>query len=216
MDYERIRTFINSYNDDETGLLGKVYSEALLSDIPVIRKENISLIRLLIAMTDPERILEVGTAIGFSAMVMSEAAPDAEIITIELSPGSARKAEENTSEYKNISVIEGDAAEVLEEMTESEDVRLFDLIFIDAAKAQYHVYFDLARKLSHPGTVIVCDNIFCGGNVLESHFLVEKRDRTIHDRMRRFLLDITKDPGLTSSILSVGDGMTVSVVKRTD
>ena len=107
-----------------------------------------------------------------------------------------------------INIIEGDAEETMKSLDGQ-----YDLIFIDAAKAQYAVYMEEAIRLSHPGTVIICDNILGEGLVLESHFLVEKRDRTIHDRMRTFLEKIKEDERIDTSILSIGDGMTVSIVK---
>ena len=113
------------------------------------------------------------------------------------------------SGYKNIHILEGDAAETLRGIENKE----YDFVFIDAAKAQYKIYMEEAIRLSHPGTVIITDNILADGDVLESHFLVEKRDRTIHDRMREYLYMIKNDDRLETAILSVADGIAVSVVK---
>ncbi len=112
----------------------------------------------------------------------------------------------------NITIHQGDAAKLLSEVQH----KTYDLVFIDAAKAQYKNYLKEAIRLSHPGTVIITDNILTDGEVLESHFLVEKRDRTIHDRMREYVYSIKNDDRLDTAILSVADGVAVSVVRKKD
>ncbi len=224
MDYERIRIFINSYNKDDTGLLGEIHSEALSASVPIIRDETREFLRTLIAMKRPEKILEIGTAVGYSAIVMAEAmkeyaAPSEKdgsdeavnIISIEIDEDTAEVARKNIADMgltDVIRVLTGDAAEILKNIEGS-----FDMIFIDAAKAQYQNYLDLSMQYVHSGSTIICDNILMGGEVLESHFHVEKRDRTIHDKMRKFLRDLKNDDRFVTSIVAVGDGMTVSVVR---
>ena len=217
MDYDRIRTFINSYNRDDAGLLGEIHSEALSSCVPIIRDETREFLKLIIAMQKPEHILELGTAVGYSAIIMAEAmrmySGHAAVTTAELEHDTAEKARKNIagmglSDY--IRVIEGDAAKILE--SDELSGENFDMVFIDAAKSQYQNYLDGVLKYVHKGSVIVCDNILMGGEVLDSHFHVEKRDRTIHDKMRKFLYNLKNDPRFVTSIVAIGDGMTVSYV----
>ena len=240
-DFSRINSFLESYIEDDAGYLQDIYDDARKRGIPVIRKNTRELLKLLILISRPEKILEVGTAVGYSALFMREAASaagiKAKIVTLELDPDRAAEAGRNFEDHSEsksiaaadceasdaadgkscgeaggIKLLQGDAYLVMKEMTVSE-YGTFDMIFIDAAKAQYKNYMDEAVRLSRKGSIIVCDNIFLDGEILESHFLVEKRDRTVHDRMREFLRDIKNDERLETVLLSVGDGMSVSVVR---
>ena len=211
MDYNRIRDFILSYCHDDEGILSEMYTYAQENDVPIIRREARDFLKTLLAILKPDRILEIGTAIGYSAIVMAEAANGSVIDTCELDSERIEEARgfiKRAGMESRIIIHEGDAVESLEKMVGSK----YDLVFIDAAKAQYGVYMDLVLPLCNEGAVIVCDNILADGDVLESHFLVEKRDRTIHDRMRDFLYSIKNDNRLETAILSVADGMAVSVV----
>ena len=208
-DMTRVRSFILSHYGDEEPWLQELYNDAVGRDIPVIRQDTKELLRLLLSMHKPQKILEIGTAVGFSALFMAECCPDAEIVTMELDPERAEEARGHFREKGagRIRLIEGDAAKLLPELSER-----FDFFFVDAAKAQYIVYLPEILKLSAPGAVILSDNVLQEGNVLESHFQVEKRDRTIHDRMREYLRTLTHTPGLTTCILDVGDGVAVTQV----
>jgi len=208
-DFERIRSFILSRYMDEEGELQELYESAVSRGIPVIRRDTVKLLRLLLEMNKPKRILEIGTAVGYSALLMTSCLPDVEIVTMELDHERAEEAGANFKKMKchHIRLLEGDAAKLLPELDGT-----FDLIFVDAAKAQYIMYLPEMLRLSRAGTVILSDNVLQEGNILESHFLVEKRDRTIHDRMREYLDALTHSEGLVTSILPVGDGVAVSCV----
>ena len=188
MDYERIRDFIISYSQDDVGVLGEIYTEAVADGVPIIRRETRDFLKTILIMNRPKEILEVGTAVAYSTLVMAD--------TLKRIYKTSDKTLDKTSDItlKNI------------------DGKKYDFIFIDAAKAQYDIYLEEAIRLSHTGTVILSDNILADGEILESHFLVEKRDRTIHDRMRAFLYKIKNDDRLETAILSVADGVAVSVV----
>ena len=225
MDYNRIRSFINSYSYDDAGFLGEIYQKALEAEVPVIRRDTAEFLKVLIKMIHPHSILEVGTAVGYSSLLMAKTLDelysqdsysgdnDWHIDTCEMSEDRIAEAESNLSQMgyaDRISILEGDAAETLKKLGAENK---YDFVFIDAAKAQYMIYLDEAIRLSHEGTVIVSDNILADGDILESHFLVEKRDRTIHDRMREYLYRLKNDDKLDTAILSVGDGIAVSVCK---
>ena len=215
-DYARIRSFINSFNkDDENEILAEIYYNAKRHGVPVIREDMKELIRLLLLINKPKKILEVGTAVGYSASFMVDVLKkDVSIDTLELDHERVLVAKDNIKRLEfedNINIIEGDAEKSLKNLSKS-DINIYDMIFIDAAKGQYMIYLDEALKMSKPGTIIISDNILEDGKIIESHFLVEKREITIHDRIRQYLYRLKNDERLATDILSVGDGAAVSLV----
>lgn len=206
---ERLVTYINSLDTGNTKVLDEIEQEALDSFVPIIRKEMQSFLKLLLTMKRPMRILEVGTAVGFSAILMAEFNPvECEIVTIENYEKRIPIARNNfvrAGKEEQITLLEGDAAEVLKTITEP-----FDFIFMDAAKGQYiHFMPDIMRLLKVGGT-LVSDNVLQDGDIIESHFVVTRRNRTIYKRMREYLYELTHNPLLRTAILPVGDGVTVS------
>lgn len=207
---ERMVAFINSFDKGNTPFLDKVEREALEAEVPIIRRETQSLIKFLLAASRPGRILEVGTAVGFSALLMSEYGPEGcHITTIEKYGKRIPVARENfarAGREGQITLLEGDAAEVLKELQGA-----YQLIFMDAAKGQYiHFLPDILRLLPRGG-LLLSDNVLQGGDVLESRFAVTRRNRTIHARMREYLYELTHHPQLETCILPVGDGAALSV-----
>ena len=218
MDFDRIRTFIMAYGYETSDKLEKIYEEAVEHEVPVIRPDARDLIRFLLTVKKPARILEIGTAVGYSALFMAEVQRkngiEPDIITMELDDDRYQTACANVKSIgeNGITLLKGDAAGLLEDMC-IENTDSFDFVFIDAAKAQYPVYFEKVMKLINPGGFIVTDNILESGKVLESHFLVEKRDRTIHDKLREYLDKLRNDERLETVLLPTGDGVAVSMVK---
>ena len=209
---ERIVTFINSLDTENSRILEDIEKEALSADVPIIRREMQSFLKVLLLMQKPARILEVGTAVGFSALLMSEYAPEVcRITTIENYEKRIPIARENfkrAGKEEEITLIEGDAADVLRDL-EGE----FDLIFMDAAKGQYIHYLPDVMRLLAEGGCLVSDNVMQDGDVIESRFAVERRNRTIHARMREYLYELKHRNDLVTSILPLGDGVAVSVKK---
>ena len=210
---ERMLTFIDSMNSPNTPFLDEIEAEALAADVPIIRRSTAQLLKFLLAAARPLRILEVGTAVGFSALLMSEYAPaDCHITTIEKYEKRIPVARENfrrAGREEQITLLEGDAARILGELTGS-----YDLIFMDAAKGQYiHFLPDVIRLLDEGG-LLLSDNVLQDGDVIESRFAVTRRNRTIHSRMRDYLYELTHNPVLQTVILPVGDGVTLSVKNR--
>ena len=206
---ERLVTYINSLDSGNTAILDTIEKEALDSYVPIIRKEMQSFLKLLLAMQKPKRILEVGTAVGFSAILMAEYNPyPSEIVTIENYEKRIPIARENfirAKKEQQITLIEGDATEVLKTLEEP-----FDMIFMDAAKGQYINFMpDILRLLKKDG-VLVSDNVLQDGDIIESHFVVTRRNRTIHKRMREYLYELTHRDDLVTAVLPIGDGITVS------
>lgn len=207
---ERIVTFINSLDTKNSEILETVEKEALASSVPIIRREMQSFLKTLLLIKKPMRILEVGTAVGFSALLMSEYAPEGcRITTIENYEKRIPIARENfrrAGKEEQIALIEGDAAEVMKKLEGP-----FDFIFMDAAKGQYIHYLPEALRLLPEGGVLVSDNVMQDGDVIESRFAVERRNRTIHARMREYLYELKHNDALVTSIIPLGDGVAVSV-----
>ena len=209
---ERLVTFINSFDSGNTEMLDCIEKEAIETYVPIIRKEMQSFLKMLLAIRKPVRILEVGTAIGFSAILMAEYNPtDCHITTIENYEKRIPIARENfkrAGKEEQITLLEGDAAEVLKTIDEP-----FDFIFMDAAKGQYiHFMPEVLRLLKKDG-ILVSDNVLQDGDIIESRYVVTRRNRTIHKRMRDYLYQLTHHEDLVTSILPIGDGITVSVRK---
>ena len=209
---ERLVTFINSFDCGNTEILDQIEKEAIETYVPIIRKEMQTFLKTLLAIKRPARILEVGTAIGFSAILMAEYNPaECQITTIENYEKRIPIARENfirAGKEAQITLLEGDAAEVLKELDEP-----FDFIFMDAAKGQYiHFMPEVLRLLGKDG-ILVSDNVMQDGDIIESRYVVTRRNRTIHKRMRDYLYQLTHHEELMTSILPIGDGITLSVRK---
>lgn len=210
---ERMVTFINSLDTENSELLEAIEKEALDTYVPIIRKEMQSFLKVLLAIQKPMRILEVGTAVGFSALLMSEYAPaGCKITTIEKYEKRIPIALENfkrAGKEDVIRLIPGDALEVMKELEGP-----YDLIFMDAAKGQYITYFPEVMRLLGDSGVLVSDNVLQDGDIIESRFAVERRNRTIHGRMREYLYELKHNSQLLTSILPLGDGVALSTKVR--
>lgn len=207
---ERTTAYINSLDMGSTKLLNQIEEEAGRDCVPIIRRETQSFLKTLLTAKQPRAILEVGTAVGFSALLMCEYAhPKAHVTTIEKYEKRIPIARENfkrAGREKQITLLAGDAAEYLQKMTGP-----FDFIFMDAAKGQYIHFLPDVLRLLEPGGLLVSDNVLQDGDLIESRFAVERRNRTIHSRMREYLYELKHNPQLVTSILPLGDGVTLSV-----
>ncbi len=207
---ERTVTFINSMELPEDPLLEEIEKEALESFVPIIRTETKSLLKVLLTLAKPARILEVGTAVGYSALIMAAYAPEGcRITTIENYKKRIPIARANfarAGKESGITLIEGDALEVMKGLAGP-----YDFIFMDAAKGQYIHYLPETMRLLSSGGLLVSDNVLQDGDVINSRFAVERRNRTIHSRMREYLFELKRREDLQTTILPVGDGVAVSV-----
>lgn len=210
---ERMRTYINSLDMGNTPFLENLEKEALEGRVPIIRKEMQSFLKMMLAAIRPGKILEVGTAVGFSTLLMCEYGPaDVSITTIENYEKRIPIARENfrkAGRESQIQLLEGEAGEILAGLTGQ-----YDLIFMDAAKGQYINWLPDVLRLMHKGSILISDNVLQEGDIIESHYLVERRNRTIYKRMREYLYELKHNPLLETSILPVGDGAAVSVKKE--
>lgn len=209
---ERMVSFINSFATPNSGFLDELEKYSLETNVPIVRKEMQSLMKFLLASGKPSSILEVGTAIGFSAVLMAENTPDeTRITTIEKYEKRIPMAKENfaASGYAHrITLLEGDATEILKGLDGT-----YDFIFMDAAKGQYINFFPEIMRLLKKGGILLSDNVMQDGDILESRYAVERRNRTIYARMRDYLYELTHNSELETVILPLGDGVTISVRK---
>ena len=213
----RWEVFLDSLLMEEDPFFLELRKSCEADGIPVIRRETEYFLKWLLAQMRPDRILEIGTAYGYSSIYMASHLPkDAKIVSIEKRASSVQRARENIAKAQfsdRVLVIEGDAATVLSQK-EGSDLLLakdsFSMIFLDGPKAQYGAMLPELLSLLSPGGVLVSDNILQEGRLMESRFAVERRDRTIHKRMREYVYVITHCEGLTTDILPIGDGLAVS------
>ncbi|MBZ4669282.1 MAG: putative O-methyltransferase [Defluviitaleaceae bacterium] len=206
INYDYINTFIRDMIPEKEGILGEIEREAMVSDLPIIQKEVASLISVLLSIKKPKKILEIGTAVGYSSILMSNyLQPQGEIITIERYDIMQRAAKENfkKANLENIiTMIEKDAEEVLPTLEGP-----FDVIFMDAAKGQYNTFLPHCIRLLKDDGLLIADNVLHKGMIARLRYDVPRRQRTIHKRMRNFLWEIMHNPQLDSCILPMGDGV---------
>lgn len=210
MDQKRITDYIHSLDPGHGELCDRIAREARAGFVPIIRQETAVFLQTLVAAVRPARILEVGTAVGYSALLMAQSMPEgAHITTIEKYEPRIPLAREHfrlAGMEDSITLIEGDADKVLEQLSGT-----FDFIFMDAAKGQYIHWLPRIFKLLAPGGLLVTDNVLQDGDIVESRFAVERRNRTIHARMREYLFTLTHMEELKTSIVPIGDGVALSV-----
>lgn len=207
---ERIAAYINSLASDDNELCERIAHEAVCAHVPIVRRETASLLKTMVILKQPRRILEVGTAVGYSALLMAQVMPeDAHITTIESygkRAASAREHFELAGLADRITLLFGDAGEILGTLDGP-----YDFIFMDAAKGQYLNWLPDILRILTPGGLLMSDNVLQGGDIVESRYAVERRNRTIHARMREYLYELTHKEELTTSIIPIGDGVALSV-----
>lgn len=212
-DFERATDYIRSLELPGSALSEEIQKDALAGDVPIIRPETASFLLFLISLKKPLSILEVGTAVGYSAIRMSEVMPaGATITTIEKYPPRIEEAKRNFARAPrgcDITLLEGDAADILKTLDKP-----YDLIFMDAAKGQYIHFMPEVMRLLAPGGILVSDNVLQDGDIFESRYGIKRRNHTIHNRMREYLYALTHDEAFDTVILETGDGMAISVKKE--
>ena len=210
---ERMAAYIHSLDSGNGELLDALERKALSDEVPIIRPDMQSFLKVLLSVHRPERILEVGTAVGFSAILMAQNTDDTcQITTIEKYEKRIPEARENfrlAGLGNRITLLEGDALEVMGRLSEP-----YDMVFMDAAKGQYIHFLPEALRLLRTGGILVSDNVLQDGDIIESHYAVERRNRTIYKRMREYLYVLKHTQGLLTSIVQVGDGAAVTVKQQ--
>ena len=206
--------YINSLDTGNGPFLDELEREALAGEVPIIRQDMQSFLKVLLEIQRPGKILEVGTAVGFSALLMAfNTGEDCTITTIEKYEKRIPQARENfvrAGMDHRITLLEGDALEVMRTLDGP-----YDMVFMDAAKGQYPVFLPEALRLLRQGGILVSDNVLQDGDIIESHYAVERRNRTIYRRMREYLYVLKHTEGLLTAVLPVGDGVAITV-KQSD
>lgn len=208
----RLTAYLHSLDTGNGALCDAIEKEAIKARVPILKRETAALLKTMVLLKRPERILEVGTAVGYSALIMAQVMPaTAHITTIEKYEKRIPEAKKNFSRAgmeQRITLLEGDAGELLAGLSGS-----FDFIFMDAAKGQYFNWLPHLMRLLEPGGLLVSDNVLQEGTIIESRYAVERRERTIHERMREYLYALTHHEELETAVLTVGDGVALSVRK---
>lgn len=209
---ERIVTYIHSLERDNSDLCMEIEEYARKTNVPIIRKEMESFLRVMLAIKQPKKVLELGTAIGYSAILMSECLLEGSTITTienyEKRLPIARENIKKAGKEDVINLIEGDVMEIIPTLD-----REYDFVFMDFAKAQYINLLPMLLKVMKKGAVLIADNVLQEGELIESRYGIERRNRTIHSRMREYMYTVKNMPELETTIVPIGDGITLSILK---
>lgn len=203
---ETMNTFLRTIQPMYDGVLGEIQREANAANVPIVPLETARLISVLLTMKRPKHILEIGTAVGFSAGLMSRyLQPGGTVTTIDRFEVMLKDARPNIKRMgleDTITILEGDAADILPTLEGP-----YDVIFLDAAKGQYSSFLPHCLRLMPVGGILIVDDVLQGGTIAQTRYSVPRRQRTIHKRLRTFLWDITHNEALETSIIPIGDGM---------
>ena len=213
---EEINLYLRTVQPMYDGILGEIQKQSIENQVPIIPNETARLLSVLLSLKKPKKILEIGTAVGFSAGLMSRYLQEGgKITTIDRFEVMLKDARENIKKMQlqdTIEIIQADAADVLPTLKEE-----YDVIFLDAAKGQYGSFLPHCLRLLPIGGLLIVDDVLQGGSIAKTRFSVPRRQRTIHKRMRNFLWDISHHPSLESCILPVGDGVALCYkIKQTE
>ena len=215
---ERLSEYIKALECDLPEYLDELEQRALADEVPIIRKEAQSLLRFLLCLLKPEKILEVGCAVGFSSAFMSEYMPvNCTITTIEKVEMRIKEAKKNLAAIPRadkVTLLCGDANEVLKELADKGES--YPFIFMDAAKGQYMNFLPHLMRLLPEGGILITDNVLQEGTIVESKYTIPRRERTIHMRMREYVYTLKHMEELETVVLPVGDGVTLSVKKKVE
>ncbi len=189
-----------------TGSLGDLEDLAHENGVPVIPHETVVFLQFLLKQKQPKNVLEIGTAIGFSASLMAESlGKDAKITTIDRFPVMIEKAKKNFAKLgleDQVTLLEGEAADLLSNLEGP-----YDFIFMDSAKSKYITFLPECLRLLSDDGVLMVDDIFQAGTVLQPIEEIPRKNRAIHRKLNEFLEVVTKSPELTSTLLPLGDGV---------
>jgi predicted O-methyltransferase YrrM len=205
--FEDVESYLRGLIPNSNPYLAQMEDYAREYNVPIIQKEGARLLNLLVKLHQPQRILEIGTAIGYSTAWLAEALNESgQVVTIEIDEERAKVAEANLKALNynhNVEIKVGDARDIIPTLEES-----FDFVFLDAAKGQYLNYFQSTLPLLKPGGIIVADNVLFRGMVAGVE--VPKRYKTLVKGLRQFLADLYENPQFDTTLLPIGDGISIS------
>ena len=209
-----VTDYINGFYTPLTDELGKLRVDSEEKNVPIILKETESFLKTFLGVIKPARILEIGCAVGYSAMFFAQLT-GAEVYTIEKNSEMVETAVKNIESLgyaEKINVFEGDGEEIAE-LLKKEGTKPFDVVFIDAAKSHSQRFFDACLPLCGPDTMIIADNVLFKGRIADDKYDPDGKYKTNIRRMREFIAYIMNKPSLDSSILAVGDGLSITRFK---
>ncbi len=208
---EYIDNYINSLISEENEKLDEFRKQCEERGLPIIHKEVGQFIKLVINQLNAKNIIEVGTNVGYSSIFMSFSMNNrGKVVTMERSEKFYQEALNNIKSYNlenNIKVHFGDASEILDQIEGT-----YDIAFIDAAKSYYKVFFDKCSKKMKSGGIILSDNVLYQG-MIASDELVVRRKKTLVRNLRNYLEYISNDDRYITSVLPLGDGLAVTLIK---
>ena len=208
-----ISKYIRVLQPPYEGVLFEIQEEAIDNDVPIVPHEVARFLSVILTMKKPKRILEIGTAVGFSASLMSKYLDDGGHITTidryDIMLADAKKNIARMGIEDKVTILEGDANDILPTLEGP-----YDVIFMDAGKGQYMNFLPHCLRLMPVGGILIADDILQGGYIAKSRYAVERRQRTIHKRLRNFLWEITHNPILETCLLPVGDGIALCYKKE--
>ena len=191
---DTMNAYLRSVQPMYDGVLGEIQKEAIAAEVPIVPPEVARLLSVLLTMQKPKNILEIGTAVAFSAGLMLK---------------DARVNIKRMGLEDKIKILEGDAADILPTLEGP-----YDVIFMDAAKGQYQAFLPHCLRLLPIGGLLIVDDVLQGGTIAQTRFSVPRRQRTIHKRLRNFLWEITHHDALETSIIPIGDGVALCYKKK--
>ncbi len=210
--YDYISHFLQAIEPEEDEVVSAIRRYAVKQHVPIIKSEVKQLLEVLLIIKKPKRILEIGTAIAYSSIIMSRYLDDnGTMTTIERSDKMVLEARKNIKMAKKedvITLLHGNAEEHLKILVDHKET--YDVIFMDAAKGQYLAFLPFCLKLLKVGGLLISDNVLQNGLIAKSRYSVPRRQRTIHKRMRQFLWELNHHSQLKTSILPISDGLTIS------
>ncbi len=210
----KVIDFLNGYYRPINKTMGDFRKTAEEAGVPILQRDAERLLLTLAKLVNPRRIIEIGTAVGYSTSCLALALPKADIMTFEKDSAMVQKARSNFEHLgieKRITVMEGDASMLLKELPDSE---FFEFAFIDAAKGHYREFFDLISTHIREGGVIVCDNMLFKARVVSDEYDENRRYKTEVKKLRAFIDYLFTLDYADTSYLSVGDGTTISIINR--
>lgn len=204
---EEVVRYMRTRQKGNEGYLAELEAFAHRENIPIIPQETVAYFRFLMQTMQPKKILEIGTAIGFSALLMAENAPQSKITTIDRNEEMIGFAKENFAKYDSrnqIRLLEGDAADILSRLKET-----YDFVFMDSAKSKYIVFLPEVLERLAVGGVVVLDDVFQGGDIARPIEEVRRGQRTIYRGLQRLFDATLKHPNLTATLVPLGDGLLI-------
>ena len=208
INYEYIIRYLRDTIPQATGHIAEMEAFAKANEVPISQPESIRLVEVLLKIKGAKKILELGTAIGYSAIRMTNAC-GAEVVTVEISDEMAETARENFQRAgvcDKVELIQGDARDVIRDIKGEE---VFDVIFVDAAKGQYMEFFPECERLLKKGGILISDNVLYKGMTATDE-LVVRRKITIVRRLRKYLEMLKNNKNFSTALLPVGDGIAIS------